>query len=140
MPFLPSFRRPCPYQANLSAVMEGSFCRMCKQQVHDITDWTDAERLALLRRCDETEVCVSYRVPVTSALAAAALVASASPAMAGHGPNHHATRPAPVQPPTITLAGAPLPPPVSTEGPPPAPRSVQPAAAVSSPAGLRSSR
>lgn len=127
MPLFPSFRRPCPYQANLSAVMDGDWCRMCGQQVHDITDWTDAERAALLRGC-EGEVCVSYRVPVTSALAAAALVATASPAMAAHRPKHHTTKPARIQPPVTTLAGAPvlLPPeppqPPKEEAPTPAPR------------------
>lgn len=121
MPLFPTFRRPCPYQSDLAAVMEGSWCRMCKQQVHDITDWTDAERTALLSRCDDL-VCVSYRVPVASALAAAALVTSAVPANAAHGPKHHTPRTRPIQPPVITLAGAPMPiPPEPT--PPPAPSS-----------------
>ena len=95
MPLFPTFRRPCPYQSNLAAVMDGSWCRMCGQQVHDITDWTDTARAALLRRCDE-EVCVSYRVPVASALAAAALVAAAAPADAAHRPKHHPSKIAPI--------------------------------------------
>ena len=117
MPFFPSFRRPCPYQANLSAVMDGAWCRMCGQQVHDITDWSDAERVALLRRCGD-EVCVSYRVPV-AALAAAALATTAAPAMAGPKHAHH---PRPTMPPEpmVTLAGAPVPVPPETTAPPPA--------------------
>ena len=117
MSWFPSFRRSCPYQANLSAVMEGDWCRMCGQQVHDVTDRSDAERAALLRGC-EGEVCVSYRVPVTSALAAAALIASAAPATAAHKPKHHTPKPAPIQPPVITLAGAPMPIPPEPSPPP----------------------
>jgi hypothetical protein len=37
---------------------------------------TDGERIAFLRGCEE-EVCVSYRLPIRPALAAAALAASA---------------------------------------------------------------
>ena len=107
MPLFPTFRRPCPYLADLAAVMDGAWCRMCGQQVHDITDWSDAERAALLRRCDE-EVCVSYRVPAASALAAAALIASPVSAATKHHP-HHRPQVAYPQPPVITLAGAPVP-------------------------------
>ncbi|WP_425229683.1 hypothetical protein [Sphingomonas sp.] len=109
MPLFPSFRRPCPYQAELSAVMDGDWCRVCGQQVHDITDLSDAERAALLRRCDG-DICVSYRVPVASVLAAAALVASGASAKApSRGAHHPAPKVAQIQPPVITLAGAPMP-------------------------------
>ena len=107
MPLFPNFRRPCPYQANLAAVMEGDWCRMCKQQVHDITEWSEPDKAALLARCATEEVCVSYRVPITSALAAATL--AASPALAAQAKHHAAAAkisPAPVM---ITLGGAPMP-------------------------------
>jgi hypothetical protein len=55
-------------------------CRMCKRQVVDITDWTDAARRELIAGCKD-EVCVSYRI-VRPALAAAALAAAMVPAAA----------------------------------------------------------
>ena len=135
MSLFPSFRRPCPYQADLSAVMDGDWCRMCGQQVRDITDLNDAGRAALLRGC-EGEVCVSYRVPVALA-AAAALVVSVTPATAAQRPRHHHA-PKVVQPPFITLAGAPMPMPPEPPSPPPTngpqPNDVNPSA------GPRSSR
>ena len=105
MPFFPTFRRPCPYQADLAAVMEGDWCRKCGQQVHDITDLDDAERLSLLRDCGG-DVCVSYRLP--AALAAAALVTSG---VSASQPHHHAHKAVPVAVPVVTLAGAPVAPP-----------------------------
>lgn len=53
--------------------MDGDNCRACKRQVHDITNWSDARRAAFLSAC-RTEVCVSYRLPMT----AAAMVAVAA--------------------------------------------------------------
>jgi hypothetical protein len=62
--------------------MDGDMCRMCKRNVFDLTAMSDGERLAFLAGCDE-EVCVSYRIPVRAAVAAAALAAAAmsAPAM-----------------------------------------------------------
>lgn len=57
--------------------MDGDNCRACKRQVHDITDWSDARRVAFLSACT-TEVCVSYRLPVTAA-ALVAVAAAAAP-------------------------------------------------------------
>jgi predicted Fe-S protein YdhL (DUF1289 family) len=76
----PKIQSPCPYKADLAAIMDGEFCRMCKRQVFDITDWTDGERVDFLAGCKE-EVCVSYRI-VRPALAAAALAAVALPTAA----------------------------------------------------------
>jgi len=87
----PRIQSPCPYKSDLAAVMDGDFCRMCKRNVHDLTGWTDAARVAFLAGC-ETEVCVSYRLPVRSALAAAALVA-ALPAAAQDMPAQDVTMP-----------------------------------------------
>jgi predicted Fe-S protein YdhL (DUF1289 family) len=80
MAFFPKIQSPCPYQGNLAAIMDGDHCRMCKRQVFDITDWTDAARVDFLAGCRE-EVCVSYRI-VRPALAAAALAAAAIPTAA----------------------------------------------------------
>ena len=84
----PRIQSPCPYKSDLAAVMEGDFCRMCERNVFDLTGWSDGERVAFLAGCAE-EVCVSYRVPVRSMLAAAALAAAAaalpSAAMAQEG-------------------------------------------------------
>lgn len=80
MAFFPKIQSPCPYKGDLATVMDGSLCRMCKREVHDLTGWSDGERVAFLAGC-ETEVCVSYRI-VRPALAAAALAAASLPAAA----------------------------------------------------------
>lgn len=92
MASFPKIQSPCPYQGNLAAIMDGDFCRMCRRQVFDITDWTDGERVAFLAGCRE-EVCVSYRI-VRPALAAAALAAAAIPTAAAAQAQN--TAPAPV--------------------------------------------
>lgn len=74
MAVFPKIQSPCPYKANLAAVMDGDFCRMCKRNVVDLSPMSDGERLAFLAGC-EGEVCVSYRLP--AAIAAAALAAAA---------------------------------------------------------------
>src|SRR6185295_18004018 len=79
MPMFPKIQSPCPYKSQLSAMMDGDFCRMCKRQVVDITEMTDAERVALIAGCAD-EICVSYRRPLRVAAAAAiAVVAGAAP-------------------------------------------------------------
>lgn len=72
MSLFPKIARPCPYVDNLDAVMDGDFCRMCKRQVHDLTDMDRAAREAFLASCGG-EVCVRYTVWVKPAMAAAAL-------------------------------------------------------------------
>ena len=71
----PKIDSPCPYKADLAAIMDGDFCRMCKREVFDLNAWSDGERVAFLKGC-ETEVCVRYTLPVRPALAAAALAAA----------------------------------------------------------------
>jgi len=73
MAIFPKVQSPCPYKNNLAAIMDGDVCRMCKRQVIDITDWSDDERVALMKGCKD-EVCVSYRF--RPALAAAAIAAA----------------------------------------------------------------
>lgn len=82
MPIFPKIQSPCPYRSELSAVMEGDFCRMCRRNVVDLSAMGDGERRAFLAGCEE-EVCVSYRLPLRPALAAAALAAAAIAAPAG---------------------------------------------------------
>jgi predicted Fe-S protein YdhL (DUF1289 family) len=77
MALFPKIQSPCPYKGNLSAVMDGDFCRACKRDVVDLTAWSDEARVNFLASC-ETEVCVSYRLPVKSALVAAAMAAAVS--------------------------------------------------------------
>lgn len=78
----PKIQSPCPYKANLSALMDGDTCRMCQRQVHDLTAMDDRQRQAFLSACRE-EVCVSYRFPLRPVLAAAgAAVAIAALPMA----------------------------------------------------------
>lgn len=78
MAIFPKIQSPCPYTANLAAVMDGDQCRMCKRQVHDLTAMTDAERMAFLASCSG-EVCVSYRFRPAIAAAAVALAVTALP-------------------------------------------------------------
>lgn len=72
----PRIDSPCPYRANLSAILDGDHCRLCDRQVFDLTAMTDGERGAFLASC-EGEVCVTYAIPVRPAIAAAALAAAA---------------------------------------------------------------
>jgi hypothetical protein len=76
MASFPKIQGPCPYQdqAGFAAMFDGDFCRLCKREVVDLSEWSDAQRIAFLDGCKE-EVCVSYRLPMRPALAAAALSA-----------------------------------------------------------------
>lgn len=85
MAIFPKIQSPCPYKSALAAVMDGDFCRMCKRQVFDLSDWSDGERVAFLASCSD-EVCVSYRLPLRELLAAATLASlAAAPAAAANG-------------------------------------------------------
>jgi predicted Fe-S protein YdhL (DUF1289 family) len=81
MAFFPKIDSPCPYRNDLAAVMDGDFCRMCSRRVVDLTAMEDSERLAFLAGCKE-QVCVSYRLPLRPAIAAAALAVAALPTAA----------------------------------------------------------
>lgn len=82
MSLFPRIQSPCPYKGKLSDIMDGDTCRLCHREVHDISDLSVAARQALVADCAD-ELCVSYKVPVKSALAAMALGASmATPAFA----------------------------------------------------------
>lgn len=78
MAIYPKIQSPCPFKGNLSAIMDGDVCRLCKRQVHDITDMSDGERVAFISGCSE-EVCVSYRVRPALAAAAIAVAALTAP-------------------------------------------------------------
>lgn len=100
MGLFPKIQSPCPYQANLATIMDGSMCRMCKREVTDLTAMDDGARVAFFETC-ETEVCVSYAVPIRSALGAAALAAAAVaalPAAAQDVPAPAAATPVQAQP------------------------------------------
>lgn len=81
MAIYPKIQSPCPYRANLTAIMEGDMCRMCKRQVVDLSGYDDDARVAFLAACAGEEVCVSYRFPLRRAAGAAviALAAAAAP-------------------------------------------------------------
>lgn len=81
MAVYPLIDGPCPYLDRLSEVMDGDICRMCKREVHDLTDMSDKDRRTFLRNCSG-ETCVSYRVSATTAaaLTALAVAAAATPA------------------------------------------------------------
>jgi hypothetical protein len=73
----PPIQRPCPYLDRLDAVIDSGFCRMCRREVHDLTAMDERERAAFLAACGG-EACVSYRLNVKPALAAALIAASAA--------------------------------------------------------------
>ncbi|MGA0601191.1 hypothetical protein ACO2Q3_10865 [Caulobacter sp. KR2-114] len=75
MAVFPKIQSPCPYKSQLAEVMQGDFCRMCKRQVVALDAMSDGERVAFLSACQD-EVCVSYRLPVGIAVAAATAAAA----------------------------------------------------------------
>lgn len=75
MAVFPKVQSPCPYKGELSSIMDGDICRLCKRQVFDLSDMADRERVEFLSSC-AGEVCVSYKFPVRRALAAAMAVAA----------------------------------------------------------------
>ena len=75
MAIFPRIQSPCPYRSQLAAVMDGNFCRMCSRQVVDLSAMDDSERVAFLKGCSGA-VCVSYKLPVGRAMAAALTVAA----------------------------------------------------------------
>ena len=78
MAFNPKIDNPCPYKNNLSAVMDGDFCTMCKRNVFDLNGMNDEARQSFLASCS-TEVCVSYTLPVKQVAAIAAAAALLTP-------------------------------------------------------------
>lgn len=77
----PRIDKPCPYKANLAAVMDGDFCTMCSRSVIDLTAMSATDRHLFLSSC-ETEVCVSYSFKPAIAAAALAAAAMAMPSAA----------------------------------------------------------
>jgi len=75
MAIYPRIQSPCPYNGQLSDILDDEVCRLCKRQVFDLTAMTDGERVAFMQGCTE-EVCVTYRFPVRPALAAAVIAAA----------------------------------------------------------------
>jgi len=85
MAIFPRIQSPCPYQADLTSILDGQMCRLCKREVFDLTALDDDARIAFMNGCKE-EVCVSYSLPLRTALAAAVvLAASAAPMAAAAG-------------------------------------------------------
>lgn len=81
----PLVQDPCPYKGPIEDILVGAQCRLCKREVHDLTDMSANERRELISGCSDAEgLCVRYRVRAGSAVAAAMLGAAglASPAMA----------------------------------------------------------
>lgn len=75
MSIFPKVTSPCPYKGNLSDIMDGDICRLCKKEVFDLDALDDGERMALVANCPDT-LCVSYSVPAKSAIAAMAIGAA----------------------------------------------------------------
>lgn len=119
MSLLPFIQQPCPYLDRLDTAMEGDFCKMCKRQVHDLTELDDGGRADFLAACGG-KACISYRFAVRPAVAAALLAAGAAvlaaePAVAA--PRHGVSRPR--HPPRLPHVPEPTPIPMITAGVPP---------------------
>lgn len=71
MALFPKIESRCPYKGDISSVMDGDVCRLCKREVFDLTAMSDGERVAFMKGCSG-EVCVSYRMPAIAAMALAA--------------------------------------------------------------------
>lgn len=81
MAIFPRIQSPCPRKDDLASLMDGDVCRACDRQVHDIGAFSDDERVAFLK-ARAGEVCVSYKLRLRPALAAAAAVAALGAPMA----------------------------------------------------------
>ena len=81
MAIFPKIQSPCPYKGDLSAIMDGDVCRLCKREVFDLSGMSDGERVAFMKGC-AGEVCVSYRLRPALAAAAFAVAAIAVPTAA----------------------------------------------------------
>jgi predicted Fe-S protein YdhL (DUF1289 family) len=81
MAMFPKIQSPCPYKGDLSAIMDGDVCRLCKREVFDLSGMSDGERVAFMKGC-AGEVCVSYRLRPALAAAALAVAAIAAPTAA----------------------------------------------------------
>jgi len=77
MGLFPLVQSPCPYKGPLKDILDGSICRLCDREVHDISALSEAERIELVSGCTD-EICVTYKVSKRSAIAALALGAAAS--------------------------------------------------------------
>lgn len=74
MGLFPVIQQDCPYKDNLSAILEGDFCRLCKRTVHDLDGLSEVERIALIEGC-EGRICVRYSAALPAAAALALTVA-----------------------------------------------------------------
>ena len=81
MALFPKIQSPCPVKDKVAVYMDGDVCRLCKRQVFDLTEMSDAERIAFVRGCKD-EVCVSYKISVLAAAVAIAAVAGPTAAAA----------------------------------------------------------
>lgn len=79
MGLYPTIQSPCPYKGQLTDIVDGSICRLCHREVHDLSSLREVERIALIEDCRD-EICVTYKVPARSMLAALALGVTATAA------------------------------------------------------------
>ena len=75
MKFFPKVQSACPYKGALSDILDADICRLCKREVHDLTDMGEDAKRALFAGCSD-DVCVTYRLDARPVLAAAAMGAS----------------------------------------------------------------
>ena len=76
MPAFPKITSPCPYKGDISDILTGETCKLCKRDVTNLSAMTQEDRISFLSSCSG-EVCVRYEIPLKQA-ALAALVAGAS--------------------------------------------------------------
>ena len=88
---VPLITSPCPLRFASMPTAGMDFCGNCKRRVHNLDGMSDAQRIAFFANCSG-EVCVSYSVRRSPALAgvlglaaAAASMLNAGSALAGEG-------------------------------------------------------
>lgn len=74
MALFPKITQPCPYKGDISDIMDGTMCRQCKREVHDLTHMSDQQRATFLEECETDEVCVKYYLPRAAVLVATSLL------------------------------------------------------------------
>jgi len=88
---VPLITSPCPLRFASMPTAGMDFCGKCSRRVHNLDGMSDAQRIAFFANCSG-EVCVSYSVRRSPALAgvlglaaAAAALLNSAPASAGEG-------------------------------------------------------
>ncbi|HZP66830.1 MAG TPA: hypothetical protein VFB32_11015 [Rudaea sp.] len=82
---VPVITSPCPLRFASIPTAGRDFCGQCKRRVHNLDGMSDAQRVAFFANCSG-EVCVSYSIRRSGALAGVLGVAASVAALASSSP------------------------------------------------------